>query len=238
MVSIINNNFVAMAQYLLHQFLQQHLLLSTERCIFWEEEKILILSDLHFGKTGHFRKEGIAVPQDVYKEDLQRLVAQIQFFNPEQLIIIGDMFHSHNNKELDLFKKWRYDFTQLPMLLIRGNHDILKESWYREAQIVLIENKLTIGPFAFSHDIAEVKPEENQLSYFFSGHIHPGVSIRGAGRQSLRFPCFYFGSQYAVLPAFSKFTGTHPIKPKKGESVYAVLPANASTSGTGSIIKL
>ena len=30
--------------------------------MFWEEEKALIVSDLHFGKTGHFRKSGIAVP--------------------------------------------------------------------------------------------------------------------------------------------------------------------------------
>jgi DNA ligase-associated metallophosphoesterase len=227
-----------MAQYLLHRLLHQHLLLSTERCIFWEEEKILLLSDLHFGKTGHFRKEGIAVPQDVYKEDLQRLVAQIQFFNPKQLIIIGDMFHSQDNKELDFFKKWRNDFAQLPMQLIRGNHDILKESWYSDAQIELIENSLTIGPFSFTHDIADVSKEDSQQTYFFSGHIHPGVSVRGAGRQSLRFPCFYFAGKYAVLPAFSKFTGCHPIKPKRGESVYAVLPANASANESGSIIQL
>jgi len=62
----------------------------------------LIISDLHFGKTGHFRKSGIAVPQGVYKEDLQRLVSQIQYFQPSQLIIVGDFFHSQLNKELEL----------------------------------------------------------------------------------------------------------------------------------------
>jgi len=227
-----------MAQYLLHHHHHQHLLLSTDRCIFWEEEKTLILSDLHFGKTGHFRKEGIAVPQDVYKEDLQRLVSQIQLYKPKQLIVIGDMFHSYVNKELDFFKKWRNDFSLLPIQLIRGNHDILKKSWYKEAQIELIENSLTIGPFSFTHDIADVTSADGQQTYFFSGHVHPGVSIRGAGRQWLRFPCFYFAEQFAVLPAFSKFTGSHPIKPKPGESVYAVLPTNASTNETGSIIKL
>ena len=227
-----------MAQYLLHHHHHQHLLLSTDRCIFWEEEKTLILSDLHFGKTGHFRKEGIAVPQDVYKEDLQRLVSQIQLYKPKQLIVIGDMFHSYVNKELDFFKKWRNDFSQLPIQLIKGNHDILKKSWYKEAQIELIENSLTIGPFSFTHDIADVTPADGQQTYFFSGHVHPGVCIRGAGRQWLRFPCFYFAEQFAVLPAFSKFTGSHPIKPKPGESVYAVLPTNASTNETGSIIKL
>ena len=44
--------------------------LSPERIIFWENENTIIASDLHFGKTGHFRKAGIAMPQSVFKEDL------------------------------------------------------------------------------------------------------------------------------------------------------------------------
>src|ERR1700704_3572865 len=108
--------------------------LSPERCIFWEEEKALIISDLHFGKTGHFRKSGIPVPQSVYKEDLQRLVAQIQYFQPQQLIIVGDLFHSEINKELEFFKRWRINFPQLKVQLIKGNHDILNNSWYQDAE--------------------------------------------------------------------------------------------------------
>jgi uncharacterized protein len=63
--------------------------LSAERCLYWEQQSILILSDLHFGKTGHFRKSGIAVPQEVYKEDLHRLFEQIQYFQPKEIIITG-----------------------------------------------------------------------------------------------------------------------------------------------------
>ena len=59
----------------------QQLCLSSDRSIYWEEEKALVVSDLHIGKTGHFRKAGIAVPQSVFKEDLQRLVSLIQYFN-------------------------------------------------------------------------------------------------------------------------------------------------------------
>ena len=58
----------------LHKLHQQTLWLTAQRSIFWEEQKTLIVSDLHFGKTGHFRKSGIPVPQTIYKEDLQRLV--------------------------------------------------------------------------------------------------------------------------------------------------------------------
>jgi metallophosphoesterase superfamily enzyme len=90
-----------------HKVLNQSFWLTTERTMFWEDEKSLVVSDLHFGKTGHFRKSGIAVPAMVYKEDLQRLITQIQYFQPSELIIVGDMFHSRANRELDLFLKWR-----------------------------------------------------------------------------------------------------------------------------------
>src|SRR4051794_20131529 len=103
---------------------KQTLWLSSERCVFWEDQKALIVSDLHFGKSGHFRKSGIGVPQNVYKEDLQRLFTLIQFFNAEKLLIVGDMFHSHANKEVDLFTKWRNDLPGLSVQLIKGNHDI------------------------------------------------------------------------------------------------------------------
>lgn len=84
-----------MHQPLAFQLLQQHFWLSPNRYIFWEEEKALIVSDLHFGKTGHFRKSGIAVPQNIFKEDLQRLMDGISFFKPGQIIAVGDLFHSH-----------------------------------------------------------------------------------------------------------------------------------------------
>src|SRR5687768_3729835 len=107
---------------LLHQINKQNFWLSADRCVYWEENKTLILSDLHFGKTGHFRKAGIAVPQDVFKNDLLRLMAQVQFFQPDQIVVVGDLFHSHANKELELFKKWREDISHVQVHLVKGNH--------------------------------------------------------------------------------------------------------------------
>ena len=204
-----------------HTILSNTFLLSPDRCIFWEEKKTLILSDLHMGKTGHFRKSGIAVPQAVFMEDMQRLVTQLQLFKPLQVIIIGDMFHSESNKEHDFFLKWRRDFSSLPIHLVKGNHDILNEEWYALAGITVHKCEMIIGNFVFVHDVVDCIESKN--NYIFSGHIHPSITIRGLGKQSLRFPCFYFGKQYAVLPAFSKFTGTFGIEPKAGENVYALV---------------
>jgi uncharacterized protein len=204
---------------ILHKLREQNLWLSAQRSIYWEEQKVLIVSDLHFGKTGHFRKSGIPVPQSVYKEDLQRLVSLLHYFKPEKLLVVGDFFHSHANMELDWFKKWREDFTFLKIILVRGNHDILKGSWYKEARIDVIEPELELPPFIFTHEHCE----DHQDLYTFCGHIHPGIYLHGLGKQSLRLPCFYFGANHCILPAFSKFTGTALIEPDPNENVFAIV---------------
>ncbi len=201
-------------------FHKQTLWLSPSRCIFWEEESVLILSDLHFGKSGHFRKSGIGIPQNIYKEDLQRLFSQIQFFKPKTILITGDMFHSSANKELDFFVKWRKDIPNAHFILIRGNHDILPINFYQDASIKVFEEKLSINPFCFTHDINSNCADEKLFT--FSGHIHPGVKMKGAANQSLMLPCFYFGKKHAVLPAFSAFTGLAKIKPAGADNVFVI----------------
>lgn len=213
-----------------HKILNRQFWLTSDRTIFWEEKKALIVSDLHLGKTGHFRKSGIAVPASLYKEDLQRLVQQIQYFQPDELIIVGDMFHSRENKELELFLKWRADLSGIHIRLIKGNHDILQESWYEKAGIEINAQTHSVDHFHFVHDITDHLTNKkgfgvnaSSSNYFFSGHMHPGIRINGAGRQSLCFPCFYFGKKYAVLPAFSHFTGVAMINPEDGEEVFAIV---------------
>jgi DNA ligase-associated metallophosphoesterase len=204
---------------LLHKLNGQTLWLSAERALYWEEQRALVLSDLHLGKSGHFRKAGIAVPQAVLKEDMQRLMTLLHHFRPEQLIVVGDFFHSHANRELDLFKRWRHDVAGLPIKLVRGNHDILKQEWYQEAAIDVIEPDLLLGPFLFTHD----RCVNSEAPYTFCGHIHPGIVIHGLGRQSLRFPCFYFTPQYCILPAFGKFTGLAAVQPARSDTVFAIV---------------
>ena len=214
--------FVAVKSFVHHIIYKNTFWLSLQRCVYWEEQNALIVSDLHFGKTGHFRKSGIAVPQNIFKEDLQRLFAEIQFYQPKRVIIVGDMFHSRENKEMNLFLKWRNDIPGVEVVLVKGNHDILTDAWYEKAGITVKRKKLHIENFSFIHDIAELDDEKNWENYLFSGHIHPGVSVRSGIRQMLNFPCYYFGEKHAVLPAFSKFTGLCCIDPTTHDTVYAI----------------
>lgn len=197
---------------------------SPDRCLFWEEQNIIILADLHLGKTGHFRKAGIPVPEGSNKADLQRLIAQIFFFKADRVIIVGDFTHSTANRELELFKKWRNDFPLFQFDLVKGNHDILEDHWYIETDINIHKKELVIGDFCFRHETKTTDPlsDSPSASFVFSGHVHPGIRISGRGRQALRLPCFYFSKNHCILPAFSKFTGTYKVEPKKGETVYAI----------------
>jgi metallophosphoesterase superfamily enzyme len=134
---------------------------------------------------------------------------------------VGDLFHSGFNKEHDLFLKWRNDIVNLPIQLIKGNHDILAEEWYKVAGITINQNIYAQNNFTFTHDINDMKADEE--NYLFSGHIHPGIRISGMGKQTLQLPCFYFTKKYAVLPAFGKFTGTFAIRPNTEDTIFALV---------------
>lgn len=205
-----------------HSLHDQTFWLSTERTMFWEQENTLIVADLHLGKTGHFRRSGIAIPSSIYKADLQRLISVIFLHKADRLIIVGDMTHSSENKELDMFLKWRKDFSSLNIDLVKGNHDILNISWYESASVNLHENELLVKGFRFRHGDKDEPEIQKEHLYTFSGHLHPGVILRGHGKQHLRLPCFYFGHEQGILPAFSHFTGTYTVNPEQGETVYAI----------------
>ncbi|WP_295116722.1 ligase-associated DNA damage response endonuclease PdeM [uncultured Chitinophaga sp.] len=200
-------------------FREQHWRVSAGKGLYWEEERALIVSDLHLGKSAHFRKAGIAIPGNIVQEDLFCLQQLIVRYNPEKLIIVGDMFHSVANNEVNYFKLWRRQFPQLQFDLITGNHDIMGESVYQDLEIRQYDS-LRLHNIHFVHDAADAPP--SKAYYVLSGHIHPGVRMNGYGRQSLRLPCFYFGQQYAVLPAFSHFTGMFTIEPQAGEPVFVL----------------
>lgn len=202
--------------------LGQNLSLLPQKAIYWEQQKALIVADVHFGKVGHFRKAGIAVPRDMEQSDLATLSDLIHEYKPEKLLFLGDLFHSDMNNDWDWFILWRSQFPGLQIILIRGNHDIIADSHYQNLNIEL-HNELLVGPFLMLHHPLSDTGLQNANGYVFCGHIHPGVSLSGRGRQSITLPCFAFGSKQAVLPSFGKFTGKVAIRSQKTDRIFAVL---------------
>jgi uncharacterized protein len=209
--------------------LGQTLRLSAERCIFWEEQKVLLLSDMHIGKVAHFRKSGIAIPSQLFHEDILRLTGMVNYFNPRTLLVTGDFFHSSANGEHQFFGDWRASLTDTRILLVRGNHEVLPNQSYADLGIEVVGKEYHIPPFSFVHEMPSMPTIEG---FWFSGHIHPGVRLGGKGRQSLVLPCFHFTTNHCVLPAFSRFTGKHLIDPNDQDQVYAI----ADFHGEGVVI--
>ncbi len=194
-----------------------HFELLPERAIFWQEEKALILSDIHIGKGMHFRKAGIPIPKELFDDDLQKLATLIERFSPVMLIVVGDMFHSHHNNEVVMFDLWRVQYPHLPIHLVKGNHDILSAQKFKELEITVHRETFVLRGFNFSHE-----PCHDDGQFCFSGHIHPGIRLSGLGRQVIKLPCFHFTPNTCTLPAFSKFTGLALIEPQKEDKVFAI----------------
>ena len=198
----------------------EHFVLLPQKAICWPATETLIMADLHLGKEAHFRKAGFAIPQGILKKDLERLEQTIDHYKPQRLMILGDLFHSDYNNDIQLFTEWRKRFNQLEVLLVKGNHDIIPDELFVSNNISCCQSIHIENQFGFVHDRKHIK---NDGQYYFSGHIHPGVKISGKGRQSLRLPCFYISPVEAILPAYGNFTGLAMVKPKKHDQVFAIV---------------
>lgn len=190
-----------------------------ERAIWWERRQTLIVADLHWGKSGHFRKHGIAIPTDTQTHDELKLAGLIRRFSPERLIIAGDMFHSRSNAQVEIFSHFRQSHESLHIDLVVGNHDILQEETYQGFGLQSHKECLSDGPFCFAHDMLP----ESEL-FVIHGHVHPALRIKSPGynQPALKLCCFAEDEQRMILPAFGQFTGTHVIEAAAFRHLYLV----------------
>lgn len=198
----------------------EELLLLPERAIYWPAQQALLLADLHLGKAGHFRKNGVAISGMVMQQDLLQIQGLLDRWQPRRVFFLGDLFHSHYNREWDRFATAMQAYPG-EATLVRGNHDILREEHYAAAGLTLVKGHLDLGPFRLIHEAPT--EAEADAPYLLAGHVHPGVWLLGSGRQRLRLPCFFFGEHYALLPAFGQFTGLYCLEPSQDDRVYVVV---------------
>ena len=193
----------------------QTFVLHPSGAVFWEDRKALLISDVHLGKVSHFRKHGMAIPNSAVSKNFQRLTSVVEYFNPESVVFLGDLFHSSKNSEWNLFVEWA-DCCVAEIILIAGNHDIIAKENYDTIDVKIFPS-LDIEGFLLTHHPVDSAPHFN-----FSGHIHPGILLRGFGGQSLRLPCFFKKKNQLILPAFGEFTGKYIMAPEEDDLVYAV----------------
>ncbi len=201
------------------ELVNERVSLLPEKALWLKSRKTVLMADLHFGKINHFRKSGIPVPARANDKNTETLISVIQATKAERVIFLGDLFHSHYNEEWEVVGQIRKHFTNCSFELVLGNHDILSAVQYQRHNMICYVNELCEGDLILTHEpMIKVPPG----AYNLSGHIHPGVQLRGSGRQSVTLPCFYFGKHQGILPAFGSFTGLARVKPKKEDRIYVI----------------
>lgn len=172
-----------------------------QKALFRPSKKQLVLSDVHLGKATHFRKQGLPLPDYSHLKDIDKLHFLIEKWEPQTVLILGDLFHSDYNKEWLWFKALLLQYFYIEFILIEGNHDILDNDQY-SMQNLLKAELLEDEHFIFSH--APLK-DEDKLN--ICGHIHPGIRIEGIAKQAENLPCFHLSKTHLILPAFGYLTG-------------------------------
>lgn len=187
-----------------------------QRALWWPAQKTLVVADVHWGKGGHFRRHGIALPMRTGQANETHLAALVKDFGVSRLVIAGDLFHSADNAEVENFTHWRRAHASLHIDFVMGNHDILSHERYAAWALTLHPETLPLAPFLIAHDCV------NSDAFVIHGHIHPGVRIGGRGRAGVAVACFAQDARRMILPAFGAFTGNYYLDPARFTAMYAV----------------
>ena len=167
--------------------------------LFWPNQKLLLVSDLHLGKSERIaRSGGTMLPPYETQDTLARLDAEIAATDPATVLCLGDSFddlaasQALEESVLDWISRL---MAGRRWIWLEGNHDPgpvnLGGSHLAEYQTETLVFRHIAQPGA----TAEI-----------SGHYHPKASIHARGRSVSR-PCFLCDQNRIIMPAFGTYTG-------------------------------
>ncbi len=198
----------------------ESVVLLPHRALFVPSLRTVLVADMHWGKAAAFRAAHIPIPSGTTANDLTRLSDVLDITQAQQLIVLGDLLHARAGRHasvLQAIAEWRVQHAHVQMQLVRGNHDAHAGDPPTALNITCVDAPFVLGPFACAH-----YPELSAAGYALAGHLHPHVTLRGRGRQSMRLPCFVFGEHVGVLPAFSSFSGGGMYVQTPNDRIFAI----------------
>ena len=166
--------------------------------LFWERERLLVVSDLHLEKGSSFAARGVLLPPYDTVATLGLLASVIARHDPRVVIALGDSFHDRDahgrlsapDREAIAALQARRDW-----IWISGNHDPALPSDLGGA----VASEVAIGNIAFRHEPSGAVGE-------IAGHLHPKARVATRGR-SMERRCFASDGARAVMPAFGAYAG-------------------------------
>lgn len=196
------------------------LVLLPQRAAFLPDHSTLLIADAHIGKAQSFRKLGVPVPSGTTDAALATLDALLAATAATHIVFLGDLLHSAKGRAagtLETVTRWRERQAALQLTLVRGNHDRHAGDPPAGWRVACVDEPLRLGPWALVHE-----PQAVDGAYALAGHVHPAAVFGGRGFDRLRLPCFHFGPQVGVLPAFGPFTGMHVLPRGPGDRVCVI----------------
>src|SRR5512144_457621 len=166
--------------------------------LFWQERRLLIVSDLHLEKGSSFAMRGVLLPPYDTIATLGRLAAVISRHDPRTVIALGDSFHDRTAHER-LSAEDRDAVAGLQSggdwIWISGNHDPMLPRDLGGT----VADEVAIGPITFRHEPTGAHGE-------IAGHLHPKARVstrsRGIDRR-----CFAGDGARIVMPSFGAYAG-------------------------------
>jgi DNA ligase-associated metallophosphoesterase len=166
--------------------------------LFWEEQRLLVVSDLHLEKGSSFAARGVLLPPYDTVATLSRLASVIARHDPKTVIALGDSFHDRTAHER-LSAADREAITGLQArrdwIWISGNHDPALPPNLGG----IIASEVAIGPIVFRHEPTGAAGE-------IAGHLHPKARVATRARWMER-RCFASDGERVVMPAFGAYAG-------------------------------
>jgi uncharacterized protein len=182
--------------------------------LFWDDERLLVVSDLHLEKGSSFATRGILLPPYDTAATLARLAVVVSRYDPKMVIALGDSFHDADAHE----RVSSPDRDAIAMMQagrdwiwIAGNHDPKPPASLRGA----VASDIAIGPICFRHEPTGAAGE-------IAGHLHPKARVATRGR-SIERRCIASDGVRAVMPSFGAYTGGLSIRDRAFAKIFATL---------------
>jgi len=184
-------------------------------------DRTAIISDLHLGIESMMEGRSVTFPRVQIQEIIGSLRSIINDHAVKKVIIAGDLKQEFSRnlpyewEDVELFLK---TFSDIPIEIIRGNHDNYLSSILSKYRIEL-KDSLKVGKYTIIHGHRKLEknglrdkkrnlnlnlnPSINKLNLII-GHEHPAIKIRKSGAL-YRYPCYLHSKErnILVLPAFS-----------------------------------
>ena len=190
--------------------------------LYWPEQSLLAVADLHLEKGSSFAVRGMLLPPYDTAATLQRLGRLIARYAPRVVVALGDSFHDGGGPAR-LARGDRDNLSALQRgrdwIWLTGNHDPEPAADIGGT----FDATLNVGALTFRHLPSGAKGE-------IAGHLHPVARVAHRGRAVSR-RCFAADATRLVMPAFGAFTGGLNIRDAAFADLFGTLKFTAHMLG-------